>query len=544
MRLLFSCPVCGSKKVEVRSECKVGSVVFKVLSCNHTIQERKLQDRQIDNKLLDGRILYPFQLKGAEFARDSGFRCLIADEMGLGKTIQAVSLLVNFPELRPALIVAKASLSVNWMREIANGARLISQILDSDSEALTTNGKITIDCYITSYDSLVKRKRKGIREEEPAKWRESIKYNLLILDEVQMIKNHDSKRTQQVRDLARNCNKIIALSGTPIKNNAGEYFPTLNILRPDSYRNQVDFIRLKTCSYWDGYRYKIGGLRNPERFAEETKDFIIRRTRKEVLPDLPSTRISYRYITMMDQVQKAYNTELDSFTNFMNNPNEEKEEQEHITNILAYMNRMRHITGIAKVVDVLAYVEEFLEDREGEEKLTIFHHHIDVGKLIVEGIGKQLQERENNEKVLRLSSEMNSSERSDIIDRFKDDKLARILVAPTLACGEGINLQFCNTVILCEREWNPANEEQAAPGRFSRIGSKAEFIDVAVPVAINSIDELFAEYVERKRQNINEALNGKKLDISQAWNQSQVIKDIAEKLMQQNMKSWRRKVGV
>lgn len=532
MRLIFECPNCKKKNVEVKSEKKLGQYLFKTLSCAHVITEKLLGARPVETVLNDGRELYPFQIKGAEFARDSGFRCLIADEMGLGKTIQAVALLKSFPELRPALVVVKASLTVNWLREIFNGAGLISQVLDSKSTPVVGNGKIKIDCYIASYDSL-----------RNAKWKDMLKPNFLILDEVQMIKNHDSKRTQAVRDIARDVKHVLELSGTPIKNNAAEYFPALNVLRSDLYRNQNEFIRLKTNAYWDGYRYRIGGLKYPERFAEETKDFIIRRTRKEVLPDLPSARVSFRYTTMVDEIKKSYDHEVDEFSDYMDN-NQSENGEENITNILAYMNRMRHIVGLAKTQDVLEYVNEFLEDREGQEKLTIFHHHHDVGNTIQAGAQVLLGAKEQSEVALQLKSEMDSGQRQVIIDKFKDDPKARILIAPTLACGEGINLQFCSTVILSEREWNPANEEQAAPGRFSRIGSVAQFIDVVMPVAINSIDELFAEYVERKRQYMKETLEGKTLDISQRWSQSQVLKEIAEKLAEQNRKSWRVRVGV
>src|SRR5258706_2240161 len=548
MRLVFTCPTCKSTKSEILSEKSLGSTVFKTLSCNHVISEKRLTAREILLKLKDGRELYPFQKIGVEFARDNNFRVLIADEMGLGKTIQAVSILQNFPELRPALIVVKASLTVNWLRELLRGAGILSQILDSDSEVITGNNEYKIEAYITYYDSLVRRKRNGSREQSPATWRigdNKLDFKILILDEVQMIKNHDSKRTQQVRDLARDCKHIIELSGTPILNNGGEYFPALNLIDPVKFRSRPDFIRFETHSFWDGYRYKVGGLRDPEGFAKKTKNLIIRRTRKEVLPDLPQTRISLRYMKMLDESQKEYDKEVDNFNDFMDEGEKESSGSEEIfvENILAYLNKMRHITGRAKVLDVVEYVLEFLEDRENSEKLTVFHHHHDVGDMIQEQIGSILHERGNQEITLRLKSEQDSQARQEIIDKFKDNPKARILIAPTLACGEGINLQFCSTGLLAEREWNPGKEEQAAPGRFSRIGSIAQFVDVVISVAINSIDEMFAEYIERKRQYVTEAMSGKTLDLGGQWNQSTIIKDIANKLRESGLKAWRKKIG-
>ncbi len=450
MRLVFTCPTCKSTKSEVLSEKSLGATVFKTLSCGHVISEKRITAREILPSLKDGRSLYPFQKTGVEFARDNNFRVLIADEMGLGKTIQAVSILQNFPELRPALIVVKASLTVNWLRELLRGAGILSQILDSDSEVITGNNEYKIEAYITSYDSLVRRKRNGIREQSPATWRigdNKLDFKILILDEVQMIKNHDSKRTQQVRDLARDCKHIIELSGTPILNNGGEYFPALNLIDPVKFRSRPDFIRFETHSFWDGYRYKVGGLRNPEAFAAKTKNLIIRRTRKEVLPDLPTIRISLRYMKMLDESQKEYDKEVDNFNDFMDEGEKESSSEEiFVENILAYLNKMRHITGRAKVLDVVEYVLEFLEDREDTEKLTIFHHHHDVGDMIQENIKDIFTERGNNEEVLRLKSEQDSQERQTVIDKFKENDKAREYSLLLRSLVEKVSI--CNSALL------------------------------------------------------------------------------------------------
>ena len=640
MKLIFSCPICH-KKSNLKSESTLGDKKFILLDCNHCYTEKALSTNEIDPTLNDGRLLYDFQKVGVEFARNSDFRCLIADEMGLGKTIQVVSALKNYREdLLPALVIVKASLKIQWMRELFNGAGILSQILESKTHPIT-DPRFT--CYITTYDSL-----------RNATWKEKIIYKSVILDECQQIKNHDSKRTQSVRDIIAKrfevperiltaaekttkhkrfeviatdlmsyhgisgrfifqiaslsskilgktkcnvtkdgiiigrillskthierdnekdvietilheiahaitpgaghrpiwqatslaiggdngssfiwCNGsiedklesepikyVIATSGTPIKNHAGEYFPILNILRPEIFREQSEFIQRHTNSYRGGYGWKVGGLRSPTAFKELTKDFIIRRSRKEVLPDLPIIRRSYRYTSMNEVVGKQYQKEANNLTDYLLNADESSEG--HSEHILALMNKLRHLTGFAKIESVFSYVEEFLENEE-DQKLTIFHHHIDVADILA------IKFKENQDlKVFQLKSTMNAEDRTYIIDAFKDHRGTSILLVPTLACGEGINLQFCSHAIIMEREWNPSNEEQAE-GRFSRIGSTADSIEVIYPVAIGSIDELFAEYVERKRQYISEAMEGSITGIS--WNQSQIIKDITNKLM-------------
>jgi SNF2 family DNA or RNA helicase len=324
---------------------------------------------------------------------------------------------------------------------------------------------------------------------------------------------------------------IMATSGTPIKNNASEYFPILNLLKPELFYEQTAFIQNWTDSYRSAYGWKVGGLRNPPKFKEFTKDFIIRRTRKEVLPDLPLIRRNYSYTDMNEEVAKKYKAVLKEFNHYMDNT--EDNEMTMSSNILGYMNRMRHLTGYAKIADVISYVDEFIENEEGE-KLTIFHHHIDVADILEHQLVEDLKV-----KVFRMKSTMDASERNSTIEAFKAYSGTAVMLAPTLACGEGINLQFCSHAIVMEREWNPANEEQAE-GRFSRIGSTADSIEIRYPVAIGSIDELFAEYVEKKRQWVRETMSGNSSASNEVWQQSKVIKDIGEKLQNQAKASWKK----
>jgi len=515
MKLIFSCPICH-KKSHIKSESVLGDKKFILLDCNHCYTEKIIdKSNEINPILHDGRLLYEFQKAGVEFIRKSDFRCLLADEMGLGKTIQIVSALANHPELLPALVIVKASLKIQWMRELFNGAGLLSQILESRTTALV-DPRFT--CYIASYDSI-----------KNATWKEKLKFNTLILDECQQIKNHDSKRTQAVRDIAKDVRYLLSASGTPIKNNAGEYFPILNLLRPNIFYAATNFYQQYTNSYRTGFGWKVGGLRNPSQFKSDTKDFIIRRTRKEVLPDLPTIRRSYRYTDMNELITKKYKGAAADLQDYLLNSEEKENSSEHI---LAMMNRLRHLTGLAKVETVLDYVDEFLENEEGE-KLTIFHHHLDVAELLMLKLG----EREGL-KIFQIKSTMSPEDRAYVVDAFKDHPGAAVLLAPTLACGEGINLQFCSHVVIIEREWSPATEEQAE-GRFSRIGNAVDSIEVIYPVAIGSIDEMFAEYVERKRQYLTEAYEGKAAEFNARWNQSQIIKDITEQLIKGGHKPFR-----
>lgn len=663
MRLVFTCPVCKSTKSEVKSETRISNIVFKSLTCGHTIQTKIQPKKPLITEFKNGQSLYQFQVEGIEFARDSGFRCLFADKMGLGKTIQIIGSIYNFPdELLPALVIVKSSLKIQWLREFYNRAGILCEILESQSNYLG------LPVAIASYDSLA-----------TAKWKDQIQPKTLVLDECQMIKNHNSKRTQQVRAfLQRKVTKqevvipeeektqkakkyemiasdlmkyhgisnefelkffrdnsgplsnhlgitkckvvgegiiggeillnsehiergiedevietilheiahaitpgaghtpiwrdtyksiggngekfgsctgtvtniqvteptvkyVFAASGTPIKNNAGEYFTILNILRPEMFPSESLFIKSDCDSYMTSYGWKVGGLKNPELFKDKTKSFIIRRETEDVLPDLPKIRRNQSYTIMDHSIADKYKKKLHEFQNYMMNKDEKSRDYSESSHILAYMNEMRHLTGFAKIGKIIDYTEEFLENNPGE-KIIIFMHHIDVQLILNGALAERIVENEvlRGTKILKLDSTMDAFKRQSILDQFEKDDNNRVLIAPTLSSGEGLNLQFVSHAIIGEREWNPANEEQAE-GRMPRPGSKltgtGQSIEVVYVVALNSIDEMFAEYVERKRQYMNEAMQGKKSDIP--WSQSSIIKDIAEKLASYDLETWK-----
>lgn len=333
------------------------------------------------------------------------------------------------------------------------------------------------------------------------------------------------KYCQGTEDLTKVKEKIdkhvISLSGTPIKNNALEYFPILNLLKPQMFPS----LRYFEDNYIDYYSYgkgsRPGGLRDPEGFIESTKDFIIRRLRSEVLPDLPKIQRDYKYYELSDKVRLAYGKRVKELEKFLDE-NEDDHGFEYTTNLLAHLARLRHVTGIAKVEPAIEYSLDYIESANGSSKLVIFHHHVDVGDLL------ELKLGESGSKIVRMKSSDDSESRLSKIDEFKDS--GNIFLVPTLAGGEGINLQFCNHAMLLEREWNPANEEQAE-GRFSRIGSEFQSVQVVYPIATGTIDEYFAELVEMKRSSVKASLDGMITD----WNESEIMRELAEKVV----KKWK-----
>lgn len=341
--------------------------------------------------------------------------------------------------------------------------------------------------------------------------------------------------TREIKETTETAKYIIAASGTPIKNNAAEYFTILNILKPERFYNKADFEKRYVEQVWNGNTYKKGGIKENqiEKFKSVTQDFIFRDTRIEVEPDLPLIDRQWLYSELGTEVQKAYCDTLDEFNKeFAENDDMSSMSAEQRINLLAFINKMRQIVGMSKVAPCLEYCSDFLEENESE-KLVIFVHHIAAGNVLRIKLERYCNENGFGSP-LTLTSDMDSTKRQEVVESFRTDPSRRILIASTLAAGEGLNLQFCSHCVLMERQWNPANEEQAET-RFTRIGSIAKSVVALYIVAMGTIDEWLAELVEKKRAFMASALDGESI----AWEESAVIGELFLKLKTAGKPKWK-----
>jgi SNF2 family DNA or RNA helicase len=318
----------------------------------------------------------------------------------------------------------------------------------------------------------------------------------------------------------------IFLSGTPIDNNAIEYWPALNLLRPNQFPNRKFFVDHEVGYYINSKgKYKPGGIKYPKQFQERVKDFIIRRLKKEVLPDLPTITRDYRYHEMTKDESQAYAMGVKKLDDFLKKANSNS--FSFSSELQGHIMVLRHITGLAKISPIMEYIDEFIVDeQDSDKKIAIFHHHIDVGDILE----KHIKDREIG--FVRIDSSMNVGKRQELLDEFRRNPEIRFMIAPTLAMSEGYDLEFVDTGILLEREWNPSREAQVE-GRFIR--ATPESIEkarlgllkatIVYPIAVNTIDEFFAELVERKRQFIQETLDGQ---AEKVWKDSDIMLELAQ----------------
>jgi SWI/SNF-related matrix-associated actin-dependent regulator 1 of chromatin subfamily A len=509
----LTCDQCGKVAVE-KSRINFGTSKLITLECGHVINESVMTSSGIAH-ILNGTELWKYQVDGVSFLERSNARALLADEQGLGKTVQVLALIkLHQAELTPCVVVAPSSVTPQWHTEIREKCGIhgfLTQVIKSGKE-LAAPG---FDIYVITYDLLKNEKCFDLVKDN---------IKLVVIDECQRIKDHLSGRAKAVQKICKNVEHIIPLSGTPIKNHAGEYFTVLNLIAPRMFPHYATFIERECDSYHNGWGYKVGGLRNPEAFHDKTKDLIIRRTKDEVLPDLPQKTRKFFHCELDRRLNKAYAEALQELEDAYYNDDSAFAKQ---SCMLAIMTKMRQVTGIGKVQQCVDYVTEFIESNE--RKIVVFaHHHVTV-HMLVEKYNAWAAEN-GQEPCLNLEAG-SGDEKAEVVAKFKNGT-ARVMIASTLAAGEGLNLQFCSDAVMLERQWNPPNEVQAED-RFHRFGQQWP-VSIIYMIATETIDEYFTQIVEGKRAVISSTMDNKEIQ----WDQNSLMTELANILVTTGKKAW------
>lgn len=551
-RLQDKCPVCGKVAKELKN-WELANFKFIQLDCGHLISKELPKQTPYETLVSNGWKpeiascnhvwgtspknqcvkcgefkLFDYQVIGARFIERAlavGRGGAIFDEQGLGKTPQSLAYLKFHDESLPVLFILKSGLKYQFQSEIVRwmGDKYFAQVIAGSNDYLIPGLK----CYIVSYDLLVFKQRPGkkgkvITQGFDINRFEQLGIKTVVLDECQAIKNVDSGRTQQVRRIVAKAQHVIPLSGTPWKNRGNEFFPVLNMLDPTKFYSNQAFLNRWVATYYDGNRVKMGGIQNIPEFKEYTKDILIRRERAEVMKELPIIQRNKFHCQIEDHARKAYENEVSEFVKWYNNVviSGEEDSFQSSQNIVAKLQRMRHILGLAKIPTTVEFVTDHIE--ETGRKIVVFVHHKDVGELILFQLKKELPDVP----VIAMTASLSSEERFNMQRQFNEtDKI--IMVASTLAAGEGLNLQTCCDCVIHERQWNPANEEQAE-GRFIRIGQQSEHVTATYVHVENSVDMNLDSIVERKRIDFHNSMNKGELV---KWTDTGLMKELAESLV-------------
>ena len=480
---------------------------FAALDTITEIKNEVIQKAEYTSSELLKATLRPYQIDGVKWLlghHNSNLGACLADDMGLGKTLQTLAVLVavqeqlgfttkttNFDlfanettiEREPlkALIVLPSSLVFNWYNESAKFTPHFTkmQYVGNDRKQLASRLAST-DLIFTSY-SIIHRDISIL---------EKYDFRYLILDESQYIKNKDSKIFKAI-------NKIdtahkIALSGTPIENSLDDLWSQMQFINPDILGSYNFFAA----------NFKIPiEKKQDENILSELKNlvqpYILRRTKEQVLKDLPELSEQIYYCNMDPEQEKLYEKEKSKARNFLLKTDGSSPDKISIINTLM---KLRQLSNHPKMVDqnseidsgkyiaVTNYLETLVK---GKQKAIIFSSFVTNLSFYTDWC------KENKIEYCEITGETPAHKREQQVKLFQEKENPLLFFISLKAGGVGLNITKASYVLFLDPWWNPFAEKQGV-GRAHRIGQLNK-VNVIRFISKNTVEEKIIKLQENKK---------------------------------------------
>lgn len=418
--------------------------------------------------------LLPYQLDGIAFAAAAG-RAILADDMGLGKTIQAIGiaeLLAREARIRKVLIVCPASVKSQWRSEILRFSERDCQIVLGGSEQRASQYENGCFFTVCNYEQVLR----DILAIERVKW------DLIVLDEGQRIKNWEAKTTQTMKSLRSPF--ALVLSGTPLENRLDDLFSVAEFVDDRRLGPAFRFFNRHRVTDEKG---KVLGYKNLERLRESLKPILLRRTRGAVMKDLPPRTTEIVRIAPTGEQLDIDGAQMKVISAIVRKPYISEMDLLRLRKalLLARMNADstylvdKRAPGFSSKLERL---EELFEEFAAEEarKIVLFSEWTTMLNLIEHQIKRFKLD------FVRLDGSVPQKKRQQLVHQFQREPACRLFLT-TNAGSTGLNLQAANTVINIDLPWNPAVLEQRI-ARAHRMGQKNP-VQVYLLVTEETIEE-------------------------------------------------------
>ncbi len=447
--------------------------------------------------------LYKFQEDGVKrlvFHK----RQILADDMGLGKTIQALiaakelnaeRILIVCPNTMKGMRDRTGKFLGGWAEEIVKWVpEWTIAIVDGDRQSRLEAIEADSNVLIIHYDVLYRH----VDLLEKKKW------DVIIFDESQRLKSRDTQVTKAARRVSRTSECLFFLTGTPIMNRVAEIWTTLNMMFPKDKRF-TSFWRF--CGdygyvhkdYWGWVIEDIDDPNHPKiRALRQTLEpILIRRTKPEVLSDMPSKTIKQVWVELTTQQRRIYNEMEEQMLAIL-----ESGEKVSVTVIIAQIMRLKQIAlspGLLSEFDPnirgakFDALFEIVESMNGKP-LVVFSQF----RKALESLALFLGEKKIS--TCLFTGAVDQKKRMTLIDRFQKGEIP-ILLVTTQAGGTGVTLTAASTAVFLDKLWTPAMNTQAQD-RLHRIGQK-EPVTILELLAADTIEERIEKLLQTKQSIID-----------------------------------------
>jgi SNF2 family DNA or RNA helicase len=438
--------------------------------------------------------LRDYQVQGYDwlgFLYEHRFGACLADEMGLGKTVQTIAFLAGLHEQKMGyfiegkkthLIIGPATVIGNWESEIKKFyPSLKTELYVGNQRSL---GFDRADVIISTYDTI----RNDINDLK------KFLFDVIVFDEAQAIKNQESQKAHATFQL--NARFKVCLTGTPLENNVKELCSIMKLALPGLLPNEK---QVETLVKQGAYQV----------LHEKIAPFILRRTKKEYLQELPP-KTEYSIYLEMDKKQKGiYGAIVDEIKGQVYEAYREKTNAQANIIVLTALLRLRQIcitpellnkqftSASPKIDHMIREIKRHIKEQVPHLVFSQFTSALDI-------LEKRLQEC--NITYVRIDGSINTLQRKKIIDEFQQNNTIFVFLLSLKTGGVGLNLTRARVVYHLDPWWNPAIEDQASD-RVHRIGQQHE-VQIIRLIMKDSIEEKMIIFKQKKKDLFNAIMAG------------------------------------
>lgn len=423
-----------------------------------------------------------------------GAGACLADDMGLGKTLQAITFLLHKSGEGPSLVVAPKSVLPNWTAELHRFAPSLKVInINSESNREKALSKAQAGSVVLCTYGVLGTQGELLAEKP---------WNVVCLDEAHQIKNRNTIASRAVMQL--NAANRLILTGTPLQNNLGELW------------NLFQFINPGLLGTWSAFHdtYMVAELNDEHRhlLKETTRPFILRRTKQEVLHELPEKIIQEQMVELSDNEMKVYE-EMRRKAELKFKKVKDKKEKEDAKKLnLNFFSELMKLRQAAcsmklvheqwtqpssKITELLRIIDELTANPDNN--IIVFSQFTSLLDLVKPELEKRGLE------YLYLDGQTPLEKRQQYVDDFQKGR-CRLFLSSLKAGGLGVNLTAANYVILLDPWWNPAIENQAMD-RAHRLGQQRA-VTVIRLISAQTIEEKILHLHDDKQHLTDDILEG------------------------------------
>lgn len=470
-------------------------VSTEVMSYVDKAEQHKVKRVELKN-MKDTELSVPFAHKlrnyqrvGANFLHKAK-RAILADDMGTGKTLQSITACEETGVDR-ILVVCPASLKWNWFDEISKWTDSKAVIVGgTKSKRVKTIQEFTGKYLIINYEAL--RLHPELAD---------MQWGAIVFDEAHKLKNRKAKQTKAAKKLKSEY--VFLLTGTPMLNRADELWSLLNCLYPKEYSSYWRFVERYCQTYNDGFGKKVisGTKKQQELLRQELAPIMIRRTKKDVLAELPDKTYVRHVVELTGEQKKLYKAmEKDAFVKLSDN------EVVAAPVVIAQITRLRQITVSPELLshDVTQSAKfdelmDIIQENKSEHKIAVFSQF----RQAIELFGKRLDE--TGIKWVSVTGAVSQDDRRAATKSFQEDPDTRIMLATIEAAGLGLTWTSADIAVFLDRHWTPAINQQAED-RLYRMGQKNP-VTIINMVAKDSIEERIENMLAKKSRDFDSIIN-------------------------------------